>query len=226
MPFHAIDAILGGMALTFSFLVAFAGAWAAFHAASGAPSFASLIALGVFATLVVLTTGVVGRVVHAWYPLVPGRFRLATPNRVANVWKLLGFLNLFNLSLLIHTYACPVTLRGVLYRFFGTGAGHNIMIGGKIIEPWMVSLGNFVILGEDSLVLGHVIRGDEVVLGRVRIGNNVTVGVKAVVMPDVEIGDRAIVWAGAVVPMGSRIGPGEEWAGIPARCVRRAQVGD
>lgn len=224
MPFHTIDAILGGVALTFSLLVAFAGASLAFHAADAVPSFAPLIAIAVFALLVIAMTGLIGRAVHARYPLVPGRLSLAVPGREANVWKLLGFLNLFNLSVLIHTYACPVTLRGVLYRFFGSRVGHNIMIGGKIIEPWMVSLGNLVILGEDSLVTGHLIRGSELILGRVRIGNNVTVGVKAVVMPDVEIGDGAVVWAAAVVPMGSRIGPGEEWAGIPARCVRRDGV--
>jgi acetyltransferase-like isoleucine patch superfamily enzyme len=175
----------------------------------------------VFFFAIILVTGWQGRMIHRIFPLAAGTFSLEHPGKIANVWKLLGFLNLFNLSLLIHTYLCPVTLRWSVYRFLGAQIGNNVMVGGKIIEPWMVSIGNTVVLGEDCLVLGHTISRSNVTLGRVAIGNNVTIGVKAVIMPDVNIGDGAVVWAGAVVPRGTRIGPNEEWAGIPAHKVQK-----
>ena len=52
---------------------------------------------------------------------------------------------------------------------------------------------------------------------RIVLGNDVTIGVHGVIMSDVHIGDGAKVAAGAVVRKGTRIGPGEVWAGIPAR---------
>jgi carbonic anhydrase/acetyltransferase-like protein (isoleucine patch superfamily) len=39
----------------------------------------------------------------------------------------------------------------------------------------------------------------------------------AVVLPDVEIGDNAVVEIGSVVMPGTRIPPGERWRGNPAR---------
>ena len=48
------------------------------------------------------------------------------------------------------------------------------------------------------------------------LGTNVTVGAGAIIMSDVTVGDGAIISAGAVVTKGSRIGPNEHWAGVPA----------
>jgi acetyltransferase-like isoleucine patch superfamily enzyme len=39
-------------------------------------------------------------------------------------------------------------------------------------------------------------------------------------MPGVEIGEEAIVAAGSIVPMNTKIGAGEVWAGIPARKIK------
>lgn len=222
MPFHLIDAVLGGSMLTLSLMIAAVAAYVCYGLSFLDEGLRGLAALLVFFFTMIGATGLFGRVIHAMCPLAVGTFSLIHPSRAANVWKLLGFLNLFNLSVLIHTYLCPVNLRWIVYRFLGAEIGSNVMIGGKIIEPWMISVGNTVILGEDCLVLGHVISRQEVTLGRVQIGDNVTIGVKAVIMPDVEIGSGAVVWAGAVVPMGTRIGPGEEWAGVPARRVTRS----
>jgi len=221
MPFHLIDALLGGSMLTLALLAAAALGFCTYHIPFLSEGFAAMASVFAFFLGVILVTGWQGRMIHRISPLATGTFSLEHPGKAANVWKLLGFLNLFNLSILIHTYLCPVTLRWLVYRFLGAQIGNNVMIGGKIIEPWMVAIGNTVVLGEDCLILGHTISRNNVTLGRVAIGNNVTIGVKAVIMPDVNIGDGAVVWAGSVLPRGTRIGPGEEWAGIPARQVQK-----
>ncbi|HEX7549539.1 MAG TPA: hypothetical protein VF579_03105, partial [Candidatus Methylomirabilis sp.] len=42
-----------------------------------------------------------------------------------------------------------------------------------------------------------------------------------VVLPGCEIGDGAVIAAGAVLSKGAKVGPGEVWAGVPARRVGR-----
>jgi acetyltransferase-like isoleucine patch superfamily enzyme len=46
----------------------------------------------------------------------------------------------------------------------------------------------------------------------------------AVVFPGCVIGDGAIVAAGSVLSKGTRVGPGEIWAGVPARRVGRRRA--
>lgn len=61
-------------------------------------------------------------------------------------------------------------------------------------------------------------------LGEISVGRSVVIGANVVVMPDVHIGDFALVAAGSVVTSGTRIGRGERWAGIPAKKVGEARV--
>ena len=54
----------------------------------------------------------------------------------------------------------------------------------------------------------------------VRIGNGCWIGVQAVILSGVELGDRCIVAAGAVVT--KSVPPGSTVAGVPARTIRTA----
>ena len=44
-------------------------------------------------------------------------------------------------------------------------------------------------------------------------------GLMAVIFPGCEIGDGAVIAAGAVLQKGTKVGPGEIWGGVPARKV-------
>jgi acetyltransferase-like isoleucine patch superfamily enzyme len=57
----------------------------------------------------------------------------------------------------------------------------------------------------------------------VRIGSRVTVGLMAVILPGCVIGDGAVIAAGSVLSKGAQVGPGEIWAGVPARRVGRSR---
>lgn len=48
------------------------------------------------------------------------------------------------------------------------------------------------------------------------IGDRVTIGINAIVLPGVVVGDDAIIAAGTVVTKGTRIPNGTTWAGVPA----------
>lgn len=68
--------------------------------------------------------------------------------------------------------------------------------------------------------------GDEASIGHNAIVHGCTVearaliGMGAVVMDQAVVGEGAVVAAGAVVLEGTQIGPGELWAGVPARKVK------
>jgi carbonic anhydrase/acetyltransferase-like protein (isoleucine patch superfamily) len=67
----------------------------------------------------------------------------------------------------------------------------------------------------DEVTVGH-----HVVLHGCRIGNRVLVGMGAILMDDVEVGDDCIVAAGALLTPGTKVPPGSLVVGSPAK-VRR-----
>ncbi|MBL0059680.1 MAG: hypothetical protein IPP35_11390 [Elusimicrobia bacterium] len=90
-----------------------------------------------------------------------------------------------------------------------------------LTDPPFIRVGRDVIFGYQATVTAHVMEGGRLAHYAIRIGDRVTIGVNAVILAGVTIGEGAIVAAGSVVPKFTRIGQGETWAGIPARCIRR-----
>jgi len=227
MPFFVVDLIVGGVSLCGTFLLSLYTTFLLSSFVTLPPDFAGLLKLFFFLFSMVVFTALYGRLVNAFLPMKEGTISLATNNLAGVIWKLQGFMYLFNLSVLVNTYLTPVNLRWLVYRLLGSKIGRNVIMCGKVIEPLMIEIGDYTMLGEDSLVTGHSIEGEMVTLGRVQIGNHVTVGVKAVIFPNVDIGDHALIAAGAVVRKGTKIGRAEIWGGIPAKKLgsRANQVG-
>ena len=214
MRFHFNDFILGSSA---TLLIMSVSIW-------GGRLVGGLLGALTGLLLVVIQSTVLIRLIAWSWPVAPGHLPMTDSTRNVTVWKLLGFLNTFNLGLIGNGSLIPVPARWLLYRVLGSKIGPSVMVGSKVVEPLMIEVGRRVILGEDSLILGHAIVGTEVFLGKVLIGDNATIGARAVLMPDVEIGAGAVIGVGAVVTRGSRIGPGEIWLGIPARPTRRPRT--
>lgn len=115
----------------------------------------------------------------------------------------------------------PINVLLPLYlKFAGGKIGKSPLLRGKIYNPELVELGDNVILGEESCILGHLREGDVLTLNKIRIGTRVTIGTRCTIFPGVEIGDDVIIAAGAVVTKNTKIPSGEIWGGIPARKVR------
>lgn len=111
----------------------------------------------------------------------------------------------------------PIPLMRIFYQGLGARMGANTFSVGILFDPQFIEIGRDSIIGNGALLIPHIVEGSRLAHYPIRVGNGVTVGARAVVLADVEIGDGAIVAIGAVVKKGSRIPAGETWGGVPAR---------
>lgn len=182
--------------------------------------FQAIYLIIIFLAGFLLGTLIILRLLRALWPLREGTLVLGNDTSSV-VWKLHGFLYVNHLWPLINANLVPVNMRAPAFSLIGARIGKWVMIGGKVLEPTLVEIGDHSMLGEDSILTAHTVIGNQVQLGRIIIGKEVTIGGTSVILPDVHVGDGAIVAPGAVVRKGSRIGPGEIWGGIPAKKIGR-----
>ncbi len=158
------------------------------------------------------------RVLVAAGLLRPGTYPMGDPS--FRWWKLFTVVYEFGRGALLPF--TTVFARPLVAKLFGAQIGRDIALGGLLVDPQFIEIGDGAIIGQDSVITAHTITSGQLVLDPVRVGARATVGVKVVVMSGVRIGEGAVIAAGAVVPPGSLIPPGELWGGIPARKLKDA----
>lgn len=146
-------------------------------------------------------------------PLRPGEYSMDSPT--FTYWKLISVV--YRLGQWALKPFTPVFLKPLVVMLFGARVGGNVAFGGTIDDPFLVSIGPGVVLGEGSLVSGNVIADGKLVLGEVRIGAGAMVGVHSVVLPGSDIGPGALLVGGSILLAGTTIPAGETWRGNPAR---------
>ena len=103
----------------------------------------------------------------------------------------------------------------VLGRFSIIAAKNRVMIGRySQIAPFCQILDQEHGIEKDELIVNQ-----RSILGEVIIGQDCWIGTGVTVLSGSCIGDGSIIGAGSVV-MGV-VPPGEIWAGVPARCIRK-----
>jgi len=219
------DILLGSACTCICLAGGFGTAWLVHQQFMLPHGFQALLLVGIFLFFFIFFTYLLMLLVRIRWPMREGTLPLGITTQ-ALVWKLFGYLYVTHLWPLINAALVPVNLRSLAFSLLGAKIGRSVMIGGKILDPSLVEIGDFTMLGEDCLLTAHAVEGDHVDLGRITLGRGVTVGVKAVILPDVAIGDGAIVAAGAVVTKGARIAPGEIWGGIPAKKIGMVALRD
>lgn len=111
----------------------------------------------------------------------------------------------------------PFPILGLLLKSLGAKIGSNSYCAGICMDPQFVVIGNDSVIGNDAMLIAHIIEGHELAYETIRIGNNVTVGARAIIMAGVTIDDGAIIGVQSVVRKGSHIRSGETWVGCPAK---------
>lgn len=129
------------------------------------------------------------------------------------------------LDIIIVTLSRPLVFGWpVFIRLLGAKTGKNFRTVGTVYNPDLVEIGEDVMIGIEALIIPHIGEKDWRYLKKIKIGNRVTIGVRSVVFPGVEIGDNSVVAAGAVVPKDRKIPPNQVWGGIPARKIKDIEI--
>jgi len=118
---------------------------------------------------------------------------------VSNALQLLVW-TLFGNFLLLTPFA------SLYYRLMGAKLGLNVQINSAYCaDLQLLEIGDNSVIGGHATVIAHSVERQGLILKKVRIGRNVVVGLNSVVLPGVEIGEGAVIAAGAIVPKYTRI---------------------
>ncbi|MFC1704349.1 acyltransferase [Candidatus Omnitrophota bacterium] len=109
----------------------------------------------------------------------------------------------------------------LLFRMLGAKLGKNVQFNSKyVFDASLLEIGDNTVVGGGAIINGHVVERGKLILKKVKIGNNVLLGSHCTVMPGCEIGDKAIIGAGAVLLKESKVEPRDVWFGLPAESLR------
>lgn len=128
----------------------------------------------------------------------------------------------YNALILLVRYTCINFLRvtpfiNLFHSLMGMKLGKRVQINTAVIgDSNLIEIGDDTVIGGDVTLVAHAAERGDLVTERVKIGSRVTVGLMAVIMPGVEIGDGAVIAANAILKKGTKVAPGELWGGVPA----------
>lgn len=126
-------------------------------------------------------------------------------------------------------YSPSLSFKSFLARRFlkmkvGRGVSWGLMAMADVFWPEMISIGDNSILGYNSTLLCHEFLCSELRLGKINIGANVLIGANATILAGVDIGDDAVVAAGALV--NRDVEKGEFVGGVPIQRIRMSYGGN
>ena len=108
-------------------------------------------------------------------------------------------------------FVTPTPMNMLFYKMMGMKIGKGATINTtNISDPGMIEIGEKVTIGGSATIIAHYASQGFLIIDRVKIHKNATIGIKATVMGDVEIGEGAIVAPHEVVLPKSRIPAGRK----------------
>ena len=151
--------------------------------------------------------------------LEPGRYPLQSFVTIQWAWSMI----FHRIALFFLPFLVPSFIGNLYYRFSGAKLGQGVQINSAYLnDAGSVTLGDRVVIGGKAIINAHLTESGELVMAPVIIGNDALIGMGSVIQPGSTIGDKAVVASRAVVPKWTSIPDGEVWAGIPAKCIKRA----
>lgn len=135
-------------------------------------------------------------------------------------WAFIG-----SLYLMIHytfiDFVLLTPFANLLFRMLGAKLGKNVQFNSKyVFDASLLEIGDNTVVGGGAIINGHIVERGKLILRKVKIGKNVLLGSHCTVMPGCEIGDRAIIGAGAVLLKDTIVEPRDVWYGYKAESLR------
>ena len=87
----------------------------------------------------------------------------------------------------------------------------------NISDPGLITLEEGVTIGGSATIIAHYAVHGYLIIAPVHIRKNATIGLRAIIMGGVEIGEGAKILPNSVVLPKTIVPAGETWAGIPAK---------
>ncbi len=120
------------------------------------------------------------------------------------------------------SYLRPGTILGKGGKIGAFVETKNATIGDGAKVPHLAYCGDAVVDDGANIGAGTIFANyDGIKKSTTHVGKNAFVGSNSVLVAPVDVGERAMTGAGAIVRRGSRIGAGEVWVGVPARKLDR-----
>ena len=216
MKTNPLDFLLSGLTITVMVLLAtFIAGYGIHPFMESLGSYQAIATLILFMLILGVLAGLTIRLILSICPIIEGTYDM-------DHWYFTEFKWLMMISDTGFWALRPfrfLALTPLFLILFGAKVGKNLGAGGNsnIADPYMVRIGDNVIIGNRSEICGNTTHNGKIKLGYVTIGNNVTIGMNCTLFPNVTVGDGATVLIGSVVMPDTVIPPGETWRGNPAR---------
>lgn len=109
----------------------------------------------------------------------------------------------------------------IFYRLMGAKVGKNAQINSKFCADMsLLEIGDEAVIGGHATVICHSFERHRLILKKVKIGNKAIIGLNSVILPGCDIGEGALIAAGAVLSKNTHVAPREVYCGVPAESAK------
>jgi hypothetical protein len=151
-----------------------------------------IILLIIMATL---CSGLAARIFNLKYS---GRHRFDLRNPEVAKWllSLVAYLPIAVVLDFFHLYP----LKSLHIRLFGGNIGKGVIVGGLILDPCLLDVDDYSVIGGFSTILCHAVERSIIRFNRVKIGKQCGVGTRATILPGAVMEDRSFLAAQSFLP--------------------------
>ncbi len=122
-------------------------------------------------------------------------------------------------------FITPTPINLWFFKRMGMKIGKGVQINtSHITDPAMITLEDGVMLGGSATVIAHYGVNGILILAPTILRKNAMIGLRAIIMADVEIGEGAKILPNSVVLPKTRVPAGETWGGVPARKINLSEL--
>lgn len=150
--------------------------------------------------------------------LKEGEYRLGSLGSVK--WFIVNSLY-YVVSVTFMDFILLTPLAAIFYRLMGAKVGKNVQINSKFgADLSLLEIGDEAVIGGHSTVICHSFERGRLILKKVKIGKRAVIGLNSVILPGCEIGDGALISAGAVLGKNTIVKPREVFFGVPGQSAK------